>query len=91
MTGFNPIGIGICALAFGSAIAIGKYLGIYDKGPLMMIAGPIVSALDLLYRTKSRNGHWLRADGGGALLFIPVWLFGAFWLVLGAVYTYAPK
>ena len=60
---------------------------LHIDGPLMIIAGPLIAILDLAYRFKSKNGHWFIPHRGGSLFFLPVWTFGAFWFVLGIVYT----
>ncbi len=62
---FNWIGAGICAIGFGIAFAIGFLAGTSAEGPLMIIAGPIIAALDIAYRLKSSKGHWIHPGGGG--------------------------
>jgi len=84
---FNYIGIIICAVAFGLAFGIGKLLGVDGEGPLMMIAGPLVIALDFAYRLTAKDGHWIIPHRGGSLFFVPAWCLGVLWLVLGAVYA----
>ncbi len=84
---FNLPGILMAAVAFGIAFGIGHLVGISAEGPLMMIAGPLCAAIDLAYRHRRPDRHWFHPGFGGALFFIPVWMFGIVWLVLGVVYT----
>jgi hypothetical protein len=83
---FNWLGLAFCAVGFGIAFAIGYMLGITEEGFLMVIAGPITSAIDIVYRIKSKNGHWLNPNRGGSLFFLPVWCFGLLWLIFGIIY-----
>jgi hypothetical protein len=85
MIHINVLGIGMCAIAFGAAFAVGKYFGFAGEDQLMMIAGPIAAVSDLLYRARSKEGHWLHPNKGGALFFMPVWCFGIIWLAIGAI------
>ena len=84
---FNVPGILMVAVAFGIAFGIGHLTGTSAEGPLMIIAGPLCTAMDLVYRFKRANRRWFSPSVGGALFFIPVWILGIVWLVLGIVYT----
>ena len=80
---FNWPGILMVAIALGIASGIGQLAGTSAEGPPMIIAGLSCAAMDLVYRAR-RSGHrWLHANFGGALFFIPVWILGIVWLVLG--------
>jgi hypothetical protein len=88
---FNMAGLIMTAIAFAAAFGIGAIFGINAEGPLMIIAGPLAAALDLGYRWNRADARLLAADAGGSLLFLPVWMFGALWFVLGVVYTIQGK
>jgi hypothetical protein len=83
----NLAGIIICATAFGAAFGIGHLAGIADEGPLMIVAGRICTVLDGCYRFRSAERRWFHAHVGGTFFFIPIWVLGIVWLVLGIVYT----
>jgi hypothetical protein len=83
---FNWNGIGMFAVGFGVAIAIGYLVGISSEGFLMVIAGPVIAVLDLVYRFKSEKGHWLYPEKGGSLFFVPAWCLGVIWFILGIFY-----
>jgi len=83
---FNFTALIICAIAFGAGFGVTHIAGLEGEGPLMLIAGPIAALLDLVWR-KRHDDNWFRANGGGSLFWLPVWLFGLLWLVLGVVYT----
>ena len=83
----NWVGLAICAIGFGVSFAVGHFLfHSTSEGLIMVIAGPIVCALDVLYRMKSQPGQWSLSQGGGCLFWVPVWAFGVVWLVLGIFY-----
>jgi hypothetical protein len=84
---FNLPGILMTATGFGIAAGIGHLAGTSAEGPLMIIAGPLCAAMDLAYRFKRHAGRWFHPSYGGALFFIPVWILGVIWLVLGIAYT----
>jgi hypothetical protein len=84
---FNVPGILMVAIAFGVAFGIGHLAGTSAEGPLMIIAGPLCVAMDLAYRYKRADRRWFSPGVGGALFFIPVWILGIVWLVLGVVYV----
>jgi hypothetical protein len=79
---FNGPGILMVAVALAIASGIGQLAGTSAEGPPMIIAGLSCAAMDLVYRRRS--GHrWLHPSFGGSVCFIPVWMLGAAWLVLG--------
>jgi hypothetical protein len=84
---YNYPGIIMGAIAFGIAFGVGHLTGISDEGPLMIMAAPLCIALDLFYRFKSPDRRWIHPDHGGSLFFVPVWVMGIVWLILGIVYT----
>jgi hypothetical protein len=86
---FNYAGIAIAAIALAVGYGAGRLLGFSAEGPMMVVAGPITTALDLVYRLTKADGHWFVPHRGGSLFFLPVWCFGVLWFVLGLVYTFA--
>jgi len=84
---FNLVGVLIIAIAFGIALGIGHLAGVTAEGLMMIIAGPVCAALDLVYRSRRPDRRWFHPRFGGALFFIPVWVLGILWLVLGILYT----
>ena len=56
--------------------------GIGFEGVQMMIGGPLLFAMDVGYRK-------LRKRPGAIMLYVPGWVWGVFWTVLGAVYHFA--
>ncbi len=84
---FNLPGLVIVALAFAIAYGIGEQTGMSEKGPLTLFGGLFVVIFDLAYRLLRTDGHWLTPSRGGSLFFLPAWMFGALWIVLGIDYT----
>ena len=74
-------------IAFAVAFGVGAVFGTSAEGPLMIVAGPLLAAMDIVYRLKSHDGHIYIPHKGGSLFFLPAWAFGALWFVLGIVYT----
>ncbi len=70
-------------ISFGIAGGIGYLFGTTAEGPIMLMAGPLAIACDLVYRLKRDEGHLFHPGGGGALFFLPVWLFGVLWTIIG--------
>ena len=85
---FNALGLAFIGIGFAVAISIRALAGIESEGATMLILGPVVAAADLLFRLLHPSGHWFMPRRGGALFFLPVWLFGVLWTVLGAIYLY---
>jgi hypothetical protein len=85
MFGFNVVGFGIVVFGFGAAYGIGALLGATDDGMLLILGGPLTMALDLLVRLKGEDGHWIIPNRGGYFVFIPIWILGAIWTVLGVL------
>jgi hypothetical protein len=84
---FNLIGLGMLALSAAAAFGVAYLLGASGETPFLLIAGPIALACDVAYRWKHPRGHWLHPNKGGSFCFVPVWVFGALWLVLGIART----
>lgn len=84
---FNYIGIIMTVIAFAVAFGVGAVFGTDAEGPLMMIAGPLLAAMDVTYRLQTKEGHIYVPNRGGSLFFLPAWAFGALWFVLGIVDT----
>lgn len=84
---FNLIGIVMFAISFGSAYGVGRIAGYASpsEGMMMMIAGPLATLLDFLYRRRY-GGSWFRPSAGGSLFFLPVWGFGILWFFFGLAY-----
>jgi hypothetical protein len=79
----NVTGIIILAIGFGIAFAVGFLGGFNDEGRLMIIAGVLVSLIDFTMRVTRQDGHLFYPSRGGALFFIPVWIFGMLWVAFG--------
>jgi hypothetical protein len=85
---FNALGLAFIGIGFAVAMSIRAVAGIESEGATMLILGPVVAATDLIFRLSHRDGHWFSPRRGGQLFFLPVWMFGVLWIVLGAVYLY---
>jgi hypothetical protein len=86
--GTNSAGTIIFLLGFGIAAAV-SYLCFANgaEGPLTIVGGALVAVTDLSYRRWWRRcGVW-KGAAGGQLLFLPIWIWGVFWIGLGVGYT----
>lgn len=84
---FNYVGLIISVIAFAMAFGIGKLFGAEMNGVHMIIAGPLVAAMDIIYRLKTEDGHLYIPHRGGSLFFLPAWTLGVFWFFLGIFYV----
>jgi hypothetical protein len=80
---FNLIAVVILAISFGIAFGVKAVLGMTDESTVTLIAAAIAILCDMTYRSTSPHGHWFSPGGGGSLMFLPVWLLGVIWLLLG--------
>ena len=85
---FNALGLAFIGIGFAVTMSIRAVAGIESEGATMLILGPVVAAADLIFRLLHRDGHWFWSKGGGQLFFLPVWMFGVFWTVVGAIDLY---
>ncbi len=83
---YNPIGLGMTIVAFAIAFGVGAIMGTDAEGPLMMIAGPLLAAMDITYRLRAADRNMFSPDKGGSLFFVPAWSLGVLWFVLGVTY-----
>ena len=84
---FNISGLIIFLFAFGIAIGVGHLVSVSEEGPLMLIGGPLCIATDASFRMSKPERRWFHPHAGGSFFFLPMWLFGIIWLVLGVAYT----
>jgi len=84
---FNLPGIIMLLLAYGIAFGIGHLVGFSAEGWLMIVAGPLATMMDLVYRSKRSGQNWFHPAAGGNLFFIPVWIFGILWTFVGVFYV----
>jgi hypothetical protein len=85
---FNWLGLAFLGIGFAVAMSIRAAAGIESEGGTMLILGPVVLVTDLAYRLLRKDGHWFSSRQGGQLFFLPLWMFGVLWTILGAVYLY---
>jgi hypothetical protein len=84
---FDRRGFVMFLVAFGGAWGVLRAFERHDEeGLLMMIAGPALASMDLAYRRAMGSPLWRGV--GGRILFLPAWLWGVFWTILGAGYFY---
>jgi len=79
----NRAGFAIIAASFLPAMAICYLLGDDRKGTELVIGGILALAFDLGYRLKTPTGHWFLPDGGGKVIYLPVWMWSIFWIIFG--------
>jgi hypothetical protein len=85
--GTNYAGTIIFLIAFGLAAGGGALLGFHAEGPLTIAGGAIVVTLDLAFRLLWRRCGLFDRKSGGCFLFLPIWLWGVFWIGLGIADT----
>jgi hypothetical protein len=89
---FNIPGLLFAVAALGIAYAVGglvtgEWHG--DNAVSFFVLGALALAMDLGYRARQAHdsGAWrfVRPTAGGHILFIPIWVFGALWIIMGGV------
>ncbi len=88
---FNIPGLIFLALGAGAAFGLQHLTGTTGEGPWMVIAGPIIACADLFYRIKLGGKHLFHPRCGGHAFFIPIWVMGALWVMIGLGYTVISK
>jgi hypothetical protein len=88
---FNWVGLLMFAASIGTGMGIGHLLGDPREGLVMVTGGPLAVVFDLVYRLVRPGGHWFHPDRGGSLFYLPVWLFGIAWTLLGTYYLLAGR
>lgn len=85
---FNFVGLLMLCAGFGLPIAIGSVLKVGSENSFQIAAGILLVAMDLAWR-RFRNAELDLEDvivdskRGGHLFFLPIWICGILWLVLG--------
>jgi hypothetical protein len=82
--GFNLIGLAMFLLAIGAGVWLARALGSSSQALVMLFGGALLAVLDLVVRSL-RGVSLLRGAGGGKMLFLPIWIWGVVWTVLGVI------
>jgi hypothetical protein len=82
---FNWIGVVCLAVGFGAMAFFSHATGIKSEPKLMLVLGPVSMVVDLAYRLLRRDRDLVSPTKGGQLFFIPIWVFGLLWIILGGV------
>jgi hypothetical protein len=80
----NVAGFIMIAAGFLPALGVCRLLGDDRDGLKLVIGGPLTLALDLAYRLRSPAGSLFLPRRGGKLAYLPLWVFGIFWIGYGA-------
>jgi hypothetical protein len=83
--GTNLLGLAVLLAAFGPVVAIIAWLPTAEKGPLVMLGGATSFVLDAGLRKALGHESLLEYDRGPRLVFMPLWLWGLLWIVVGAI------
>jgi hypothetical protein len=79
----NVAGLVMIAASFLPALGVCRLIGDDRDGLKLVIGGPLALALDLVYRIRSPDGNLFLPGRGGKLAYLPLWVFGIFWLCYG--------
>lgn len=82
---FNLHGLLFLGIGFAAAFALGAFAGWESEAEYMLVLGPMVAGSDLAFRLLHKTGHWFWPRSGGHLFFLPVWMYGLLWTVLGVI------
>lgn len=75
---YNALGFVVFAVSFGAAYAILYQLDLADdEGLWMMLAGPAIAIIDVVYRLARRLKLFGDVQPGPSILFLPAWVSGA--------------
>ena len=83
---YNKLGFLAFLIAFGAAYGILRTLGSDEEGLWMMIAGPLLTLIDVGYRRVVGLKFFGDVSRGPAILWLPAWVWGVFWFGLGVFY-----
>jgi hypothetical protein len=88
----NLVGFGMFVFA-AVIIGIGSLLLKLPNAPVMIAAGAVLIAIDMVLRmTKMKNTGWIwRKEFGGYLFFAPVWIFGIIVVAANVIQLFAGK
>jgi hypothetical protein len=88
----NLVGFGMFVFA-AVIIAIGSLVLRLPNAPVMIAAGAVLIAVDMVLRLINRkNPGWIwQSKFGGYLFFAPVWIFGIIVVAANLIQLYAGK
>jgi hypothetical protein len=76
----NVLGFVMVFLSLGAASGI----GLEAEGAMMMVAGSLLIAMDVVHRLWPRQRTLDRS--GGTVCFMPAWTLGVLWFGFGCAY-----
>ena len=80
--GTNALGLLLFVLAFLPFILISKRFPAVEEGLLNLGGGILVVALDIASRSLMGEETWVQR--GGRFIFLPVWICGVIWILVGS-------
>lgn len=77
-----------CSIGLVITLLVGlKPIEIY----MVIFAGPIVTMMDLHYRRRYGNKQFFASTAGGHIYFIPMWIMGFVYVLLGSWLVILPR
>lgn len=80
---YNRTGYLILLISFLPLALYSVYLRDIPEGKGLVIGGLSVCVFDFVFRLASSDFHLFQFHPGGRFLFLPMWIMGVFWIVLG--------
>jgi hypothetical protein len=71
--------------SFMTAIAISEWTGAEGEGPGTLLGGALVFLVDVVHRRRFLDCRLADFEAGTRLLYVPLWIWGVIWIVLGGV------
>lgn len=80
----NALGAYMAFASFVIGVSFFKLTEATSATTGMFALGIPALVLDLAYRLRARNGHWIAPTRGGMFMHIPIWIYGLLLVVDGA-------
>lgn len=81
---YNMIALGWVVLGLAAGVILNLLLfGSINSDRMLFFGGPFIILADMLYRIRVGEGKWFSPNSGGHIFYIPMWIVGILWVVLG--------